>query len=458
MTSHVFTETSAGPPPTSISRVVHDTVHGVVQGWSTVDGAPVAIVRQDATAGHDLDQFAGYLEFGMPSVSGTPQGWMDAVSDISYSFNWFYLNSRDIAYDVSGRDPIRDPHADPNFPTWGTGVAEWRGFLSPAAHPHAVDPSQGYLVSWNNKPAPEFSASDDLFAWGPVFRSQLLTSGLRTSLAGHHGELDRAQLAAVVEGAATQDLDAFTLVRPLADLLAPDLASSPPGVGEMVGELERWASDGYHRRKADPGAAQYQDAAAVAIWDEVYPGVVEAFFDPLLAEGGVEEYMGLPDGYDVTTMLFDETPDDVGQHDGDGFYSGWEGYVLKAVDQLTGRPVARSFSSATMGRLCRGGPGAAVVGTPSGLGACRQAVLAAFENAYAALVRSNGGSTDVAGWTQDTNTVTETAATGQTTTVPDYDSIQFQQVGAITLPTMDWQNRPTYQQVVEFPVDTGSSG
>lgn len=32
-----------------------------------------------------------------------------------------------------------------------------------------------------------------------------------------------------------------------------------------------------------------------------------------------------------------------------------------------------------------------------------------------------------------------------------YDDIQFLAVGIVGQPAIDWQNRPTFQQVVEFP-------
>jgi hypothetical protein len=228
------------------------------------------------------------------------------------------------------------------------------------------------------------------------------------------------------------------------------------GSMQMASQLERWAGDGFHRKQATPQASQYQHAAALAIWDEVYPGTVEAFFGPVFAAGGVEQYMGLPDGYDVMTMLFSETPDDVGQHDGDGVYSGWEGYVQKALDQLFGRPVSQRLSQDLVGQLCGPIPaGTGASSTASVLDRCRNAVLAAFVRADTELVAANDGSTHVAGWTSDSNTMAASAASGNAMTVPQYDDIQFQLVGAIPLPSMDWQNRPTYQQVVEFPSAVG---
>ncbi len=482
MTKKVFTESTPGTTSitsaNSITRTIYSTVHGVVQGWSSVNGEPVAISRQDATTNHDIDQFVGYLEFGMPSISGTPSGWMKAASDISYSFNWFYLNSKDIAYYVSGRDPIRNPHVNPNLPTWGTGQAEWQGFLSFAAHPHAINPPNGYLVSWNNKPAPGFSASDDLYAWGPVFRSQLLTNGLVSYLKLHHNRLDRAQVAQVAENAATQDLDAYTLIDPILKLIGPSLNSTTPtGVDQMIGQLQNWAAAGYHRIKASPVDTQYQNAAAIAIWDQLYPGLVESFYSGIYGPGGTESYDGLVNGYKKVSMLFAETPNDGGVHDGDGFYSGWEGYLLKAIDQIEGARVAQPFSTSMISRLCpapnagsapNAGPAPNTSPTPnmgsaSNIGSnslvdstsvvqrCQEDILNAFQVTYNALVSDNSGSTDVASWTQDNNTVASSISHGSQITLPMFDQIEFEQAGAIPLPTMSWENRPTYQQVVEFP-------
>jgi hypothetical protein len=40
-------------------------------------------------------------------------------------------------------------------------------------------------------------------------------------------------------------------------------------------------------------------------------------------------------------------------------------------------------------------------------------------------------------------------AAGQT--MPQFDSIAFRALGVVGQPNIDWQNRPTFQQVVEFP-------
>ena len=44
---------------------------------------------------------------------------------------------------------------------------------------------------------------------------------------------------------------------------------------------------------------------------------------------------------------------------------------------------------------------------------------------------------------------TDNPAAGQT--MPVYDAIQFRALGVVGQPAIDWQNRPTFQQVIEFP-------
>jgi hypothetical protein len=80
-----------------------------------------------------------------------------------------------------------------------------------------------------------------------------------------------------------------------------------------------------------------------------------------------------------------------------------------------------------------------------GLSTCPAAIDTALAQTYQALVAANGGSTNVAGWTRDAATV----AAGQS--MPAYDGIQFLTIGVIGQPAIDWQNRPTFQQVAQFP-------
>jgi acyl-homoserine lactone acylase PvdQ len=414
---------------TGLSHTIHLTVHGVVQGWTTArHGKPVAVVSQRSTYGHDVDSVIGFLRWGEPALSHDAKSWMTGASKIDYTFNWFYADNRDIAYYVSGLDPVRPSFVDPNLPTWGTGGAEWRGFLPSSRHVHEINPPQGFFDSWNNKPAPLFSASDGQYGYGPVYRVQMLTTQIRHQFASHHGKITRANLVQAMETAASQDLDGLTILPALLDAVRG--RAEPPGVGQMLAALRAWHATGAHRLLSSAADTQYEQAAAVAIMDQLTPAVTRAIFDPLFAAGGTS-----PNGYNVVPMGFVNEPYNGGAHLGSAYDGGWEGYTVKALGQLTGRPVAQPFSHAVTARLCGAG----------GLSKCGPALDAALASAYQALLKANNGAANVALWTADANTV----ATGLA--MPQYDAIGFRTLGIVGQPSIPWQNRPTFQQVISFP-------
>ena len=180
----VLPKASGQGAPAQIKHIIHKTRHGIVQGWTTVNGKPVAIVLQRSTYNHDVDSVVGFLGFGDPNRTHDVNSWMDSAAKIDFTFNWFYADDRDTGYFVSGLDPVRNPAADPTLPTWGTGRTEWRGFLTRAQHPHEVNPPRGYFISWNNKPAPGF-ATDGEYAYSQTYRSVLLEQQLKRQLAAH---------------------------------------------------------------------------------------------------------------------------------------------------------------------------------------------------------------------------------------------------------------------------------
>jgi acyl-homoserine lactone acylase PvdQ len=417
------------PDGPGLVHQIHLTVHGVVQGWTTaLHGKPVAVVNQRSTYNHDVDSVIGFLRWGEPALTYNAKSWMVGASEIDYTFNWFYVDNRDIAYYVSGLDPIRPPFVDPNLPTWGTGGSEWRGFLPASQHVHEINPPQGFFDSWNNKPAPLFSASDSEYGYGPVYRVQMLTDQIRHQFAIHHGKITRADLVKAMETAATQDLDGITILPALLNAIRGQ--HEPAGVSQMLALLRVWYASGAHRILAAADDTQYQQAAAVAISDQLMPTVIKAIFDPLFAAGGTN-----PNGYNVFPMGFVNEPYNGGEHLGSAYDGGWEGYTVKALDQMMGQWVAQPFSSAVTARLC--GPG--------GLRHCAPALDAALASTYTALVKANKGSTNVTSWTADANTV----AAGLT--MPQYDAIGFQTLGLVGQPDIPWQNRSTFQQVVSFP-------
>jgi hypothetical protein len=205
----------------------------------------------------------------------------------------------------------------------------------------------------------------------------------------------------------------------------------------MLDELRTWIADGAHRRKAAPGDTQYAHAAAVAIADELEYHLIRALYDGIFAAGGVgaagSNGGATAPAYRVLPMQFVNTPNSGGAHVGSAYDGGYEGYLMSTLQQLLGQSPADGWGSELTDRECGGGPAT-----------CGVAIDAALQSTYDALVTANGGSTDVASWTAST----DSAAAKQA--MPVFDAIQFRALGIIGQPAIDWQNRPTFQQVVSF--------
>jgi hypothetical protein len=262
------------------------------------------------------------------------------------------------------------------------------------------------------------------------------------------GHLTRADLVSAMESAATVDLTGAAVLPELLATVNP--ASQPPEVRAMLTELGAWLADGAARKKAAPGDAQYRHAGAVAAMDHLEVQLAQALFGTVLGDlglgnGGLDLVDGVPYDYALLPMVFADTPNSRGAHLGSAYDSGYESYVVKALRLVRGAPVAAPFGAALSSRLCGGG-----------LPACGAALATALQQTASDLAAANGGSTDAAGWTVSpalANANRAAAATfpaGAPQTMPQYDAIAFRALGLIGQPSLDWQNRPTFQQVVEF--------
>src|SRR5439155_140415 len=196
-----------------------------------------------------------FLEWNDPDVIHGATDFQRAAGKETGTFNWTYVDSRDVAYYMSGKLPVRNPHVNPNFPTWGTGQWEWQGFvpidLSAAdAHPRASTiPASGGMVNgtlvngfftnWNNKPAPGFSAADSNFAYGPVFRVQSLSDRVGAILGSRLAT--PADVVNAMEDGGSVDLDGSQLVLQMAAVLRGGTLTAAQA--QVLSILQSWAAD-----------------------------------------------------------------------------------------------------------------------------------------------------------------------------------------------------------------------
>ena len=383
---------SAATPgiPQQLRFLVLRTHHGIVQQRTTVQGAPVAVVRQRSTYGREVDSSIGLARFNDPGFLTGPYAFARAASEIDYTFNWFYADHADISFFSSGRLPLRASGVDPDLPRWGDAHYDWRGWLPAADHPQQTNPSSGQLVSWNNKPAPGFVAADDQWGYGPVYRSQPLADRVArvSTLPG---------LVGAVQDVATVDTRSERVLPALLTALGEVNARTDPLLAEAVALLRGWSAHREDRRRR----GTYTDAAAIALFDQWW------------ADGVARDVLRGTLG-----PLVDQLPKALDDHPSQGVGSAfngvaWYGYVVEDL----------SKTSNWHRHYCGGGdPRACTMQLRASLTVAARRALA------------QQGVTNLAALTYDKSR----------------DAIRSVTVGVVATRPIDWQNRPTFQQVVRF--------
>ena len=425
------TNASGQNPPAVVTIQIERTVHGPVAGRTmaidpqTGQPVPAAVSVERSTFFDELSSAPAFMEWNDPDIIHGPTDFQRTAGKETGTFNWTYVDATHVAYYMAGRLPVRNPATNPNFPVWGTGQWDWQGFepgdLSAAdPHPRIVDPASGFFVSWNNKPAPGFSASDAQFAYGPVYRSQSLADRIQAVISQRAAT--PTDIVNAMEDGGTVDLDGAQLVPQLAAALsgAPLTAAQQ----QVLGILQQWVSDpawagsvpGAHRRDRT-GSGSYEQGNAVAIMDTLYPQLAHAVFDPWLDSATFSRLQGI--------LPLNNPPGPTGS----AYDGGWEGYLQRSLRQAVNPAIANPYSQS----YCGSGV----------LAACQAALQTALQNTINTLTTAYG----TADPTQWSCSRSNTAA-GQCN--PAHDDIQFSAVGVGTVPNMPWVNRPTFQQVVSY--------
>jgi acyl-homoserine lactone acylase PvdQ len=409
--------------PGSETLAVLRTVHGIVYARGSVAGHAVAFASARTTYFHEADSALGFAALNDPRVVTGPRAFEHAASMINFGFNWAYASADHIAYYHSGWYPQRARGTSPDFPILGTGAFDWQGYdpvrhtldvLPFAAHPHASDPA--WLVSWNNKQAPGWSAADDKYAFGAVYRSQLIANFIQSALAAGGGAMRVEQLVSAMDEAATQDIRIVALWPVLKAVLG---TPSDARLREAIATLDAWYAAGGHRRDltnrdiTKPGHYQFNDA--VTTMDAWWPRLLDAEFHPALGDGPFNALKGMLDVGGITPGSPPAAP---------SFSDGWYGYVSKDLRDLLAAAGEGAKPAGAYSRIYCGA---------GSLASCQQALRASLlaaltetpQQLYGAGVcakDAEASCADMNGWV--------TAA-------------------GVSIPRFPFQNRPTFQQVVE---------
>jgi len=218
-----------------------------------------------------------------------------------------------------------------------------------------------------------------------------------------------------MEDAGTVDLDGSQLVNRISAVLSG--ATLTPAQSQVLGILNSWASHGAHRR-ATINLNRYDEGTAVAIMDQFYPRLAHAVFDPTLNRSQFTLLSGI--------NAINNPPGPQGS----SYDGGWEGYLQRSLQQALNGATVGAYSQSYCGL--------------GSLAACRTALIAALQATIDAETRAYGSS-NPSSWTCDRGN----KGAGQCN--PAADDIVFSAVGVEKIPNVPWVNRPTFQQVAQYP-------
>jgi hypothetical protein len=225
------------------------------------------------------------------------------------------------------------------------------------------------------------------------------------------------QLVSAMDEAATQDIRMVELW-PLVKQTLGSPSSVP--LKEAIVKLEAWAAAGGHRRDltntdiSKPG--KYEHNEAVTIMDAWWPKLLEAEFRSTLGSevfGSVQSMLGAGGPYPGSGPA------------APAFADGWYGYVSKDLRDLLAHNGEGSTPAAPYSRIYCG---------EGSLAACRTALQNSLQEALtvtAAQIYGHG-------------------ACSSDAEASCFDMNRWTTASGISVPPFPFQNRPTFQQVVEL--------
>ena len=406
------------------------SVHGPIQSYGKVNGRPVAFAEARSTYFHELESAAAFERLNTNRVTGA-RSFQRTMNRINFAFNWFYADKSDVTFFQSGWFPRRAEGTDPSLPAFGTGRWDWKGFdpgtflsrrMSFGEKPKDTNPERGYLVNWNNKQAPGWRAADDVFgSFSSVHRSERLEDRVRRDLRGRR-EISLTELTQAMELAATVDLRGQEVYPVLRRVMRPYVDGGR--VGRLVAMLNRWVEDGAHRRDLSRNNV-LEHSPAIAVMDAWWARLVKRIFRPTI---------GKPMLRRVRDLTVFGPPPSAG---GSSFFSGWWGYVDKDLRNILGDRVRQPLSREYCG--------------------ARQGDAATRRSCARVLIKSLKLAEEKAEKRYGVERVQDIQRPATCEPDPSYprtcDQIEFEAAGAVETAPIHWQDRPTFQQIVEVGAD-----
>ena len=384
----------------------YETVHGPVSGTVTIGGAPYAISNDRANRGREPYSALALADLTLNKVKDS-KTFFSTANKFDTTFNWHYVDNKNICFFSSGRLPIRATGLDSSLPTLGTGAYDWKGYINQDTHPHGCNPkavagdnASEIITNWNNHPAKGWGAADDEWGYASTHRMGLFQRLFRTAHSSGK-TLKLNDVVSVMNQAATEDtsaVNAWPNVRrvllsgsaKIISAAAPDAATA-----SFTQAIDTWINT-HDASRLDANLDGSFDEPGVGNWGVAWPKLVDAIAAGRLNADNVSAVLGRGGRGDRTNN------------------SMGVGFANKDLGTLLGD----TFKSPYHQTYC-GGAGA--------LTACRAALWSALQTA--------------SGLTITENPLDQREHFGPLYPKDPATGKEF---------TMRWVNRPTFQQAVSY--------
>lgn len=154
----------------AVDHKVYRSIHGPV----IFKDNQVAYAQKRTHWGQEVNAMTGFYDFNR---SRNVKQFEEAAKKIPTSHNFLYSDKQgNIGYWITGQNAIRAEGTDNRLPMLGDGSQEWKGIAPFSTLPKAINPAQGYVANWNNKPSADWVQTEALF--GPTHRVKFLQDQL----------------------------------------------------------------------------------------------------------------------------------------------------------------------------------------------------------------------------------------------------------------------------------------
>ena len=279
-----------------IYRTVHGPLIHPVAGWDLANN--IAYTVKVPFFKDELDAEEGWMLFQQAKNIYDMQ---EAAKRVKLSHNFLWIDKRgNTGYWHSGTYPIKPTHGkdgrliDDRFPLWGTGEEEWVGLTGFAEMPRAINPSQGFMTNWNNKPIADWPYSEA--DWGEGHRVKIIQE-----LLAAEDDLTFEDMKRINMEAGYNHIPGMNFLDFLVEAAS---TSADPDVMEALPYLEDW-----NHRYNDEVAPNYPDPdgtyddPGLTIFDEWYGKIFGEVFDEPGVNGGSSTLIHVLDGEDSTLPL-----------------------------------------------------------------------------------------------------------------------------------------------------------